>query len=295
VGALALLLTLRYMPDAPRLPQRGLDLAGQLAGILLMTLVTFACIEGGAWGWSSPPIVGAFTLSIAVLAVFLAIEKYSPQPMLPLPLFRAATFSTASTVGLFLNFGFYGQLFLISLYFQHVREYTPQLTGLALLPETSLVLLASPLSGRIAGRYGPRRPMFIGLLVGSLGFAALLLAGSTTSYLALIPMLAAVGFGTSFTMPAMTVAVMEATPQTHAGIASAVLNASRQVGSVLGVAILGALVSQHQSFLLGMHVALGLAAGAFLLASVLTAVNIRVQPAVRRVEQETSIRTAMGD
>lgn len=112
--------------------------------------------------------------------------------------------------------------------------------------------------------------MAIGLAAGGLGLLALILAGATTAYAVLCIILIAIGFGMSFTMPAMTAAVMEATPHERAGIASAVLNASRQVGGVLGVALLRAFISRHSSFVPGMHAAMGIAGAAFFLGCTLT-------------------------
>ncbi len=153
--------------------------------------------------------------------------------------------------------------------------YSPLLAGLALLPESGVVALSSFLPGRVAGRAGPHRPMAIGLVVGGVGLLALILVGATTAYIALCALLIAIGFGMSFTMPAMTAAVMEAAPSEHAGIASAVLNAGRQVGGVLGVALLGALVNRRDAFVLGLHVAGAIAGAAFLVGCILT---LRVVP-----------------
>jgi len=104
---------------------------------------------------------------------------------------------------------------------------------------------------------------------------------ATTSYLLLCAMLVAIGFGMSFTMPAMTTAVIESVLRARSGITAAVLNASRQVGGVLGVALLGSLVSKRSSFVPGMHVALAIAGGSFLTGCVLSFlfVQLRTPPA----------------
>jgi DHA2 family methylenomycin A resistance protein-like MFS transporter len=110
--------------------------------------------------------------------------------------------------------------------------------------------------------------MIIGLLSGGLSFLAMIFIEATTSYLVLAVMLIISGFGMSFTMPAMTAAVITSAPSNRSGIASAVLNASRQVGGTLGVALLVSMV--HHTFIPGMHLALGFAGGAFFLACALT-------------------------
>jgi DHA2 family methylenomycin A resistance protein-like MFS transporter len=112
--------------------------------------------------------------------------------------------------------------------------------------------------------------MIVGLLAGGIALLATMMVNEKTSYLLLCPMLIGTGFGISFTMPAMTTAVMSSAPKERSGIASGILNASRQVGSALGVALLGSLVSQRSTFIAGMHEALAIAGAAFLIGCVLT-------------------------
>lgn len=274
VGLLGFLLTLRYVKPAPRTPQRSLDPGAQVSSIIGLGLLTFVCIEGGdALSWTSFPLIAAGIGFVLATFIFLLIERRARDPMLPLDFFSSSTFSASNTVGLLINFGFYGQLLLMSLYFQQVRGYTPLLTGLALLPQAGLISFSSWLSGRVTAHLGPRTPMLIGLLLGALGFLAMTFIGATTSYPVIAVMLIATGIGMSFTMPAMTAAVIASAPSNRSGIASAVLNASRQVGGTLGVALLVSMV--HHNFIPGMHLAVGLASGAFLLGCILTLLFVK--------------------
>lgn len=287
VGALAILLTLRYVPTPPRLRQRGADLAGQVAGIAALGLLTFACIEGGSLGWRSPAIAGAFVGAALAAALFVRAERRTASPMLPLGLFRSPTFSAASTVGLLLNFAIYGELFCLSLYFQQVRGDSALVTGLALLPLVSCLAIGSYISGRAAARFGPRVPMAAGQAIGGAGLLALVLVGGGTDYAALCIPLAASGFGMALAMPAMTSAVIDAAPRERAGVASAALNAARQVGTVIGVALLGSLVADRAQFLPGFHVAMAIAAAAFLCGCVLTLAVVHRGRAVGEVSPGT--------
>ena len=169
----------------------------------------------------------------------------------------------------------------LSLYFQHVRGYSVLVTGLALLPEGVFVALSSILSGRVTSRTGPRAPMLAGLLSGTAGFAGLIVAGPSTSYLVLVVPLVAAGFGMAFTMPAATAAIIEAAPADRAGIASGVLNAARQAGGAIGVALLGTLIS-GRSLVGGMHVAMGVSAVSFLAGALVTAIWVERRRAERR-------------
>ena len=275
VGLSGFVLTLWFVRDTPVSMSRGLDVLAQCIAIVALGSLTFACIEGSPFGWFSPLILTVFMLFIVMALAFVFFERHTIAPMLPLRVFSVPAFSAGTLVGLLLNFGFYGQLFLLSLFFQQIKGYSPLLTGLALLPETGMAMFASTLAGRVTGRVGPRWPMMIGLSIGATGLFLMLFVGIRTPYVLLCSLLVAIGFGTAFTMPAMTTAVVEATPKTYTGIAAAVLNASRQMGSVLGVAILGALIDKQQFFVEEMHLALCIAGGAFLLGLILSLVWVK--------------------
>jgi DHA2 family methylenomycin A resistance protein-like MFS transporter len=239
-------------------------------------------IEGGADGWLSTVALVLLSVALVSLALFVAIEQRVQRPMLPLRFFRNREFSAAAFVGLAINLGFYGQLFALTLYFQHVRGYSALQTGLALLPEGLFVAISSALSGRLTARTGPRTPMLAGLVAGTCGLAGLIVAGRTTPYWILIAPLIAAGFGMAFTMPAATVAIIEAAPAERAAIASGVLNAARQAGSAIGVALLGALLAGQ--VVGGLHEAMGAAAASFLAAAGVTASIPRRGRIVRGVE-----------
>jgi DHA2 family methylenomycin A resistance protein-like MFS transporter len=184
--------------------------------------------------------------------------------MLPLRLFARPGFRVGAVVGLLINLGFYGQLFVMSLYFQDVRGYSALRTGLAMLPEAALLTVASAVSGRLMARTGPRLPMLTGLLLGGAGLIGLVTAGTHTPYLVLVLPMIGAGSGMALTMPAATSAVMESAPADRGGIASGVINAARQAGGVLGVAVLGSLVSVPAGFIGGLRAGLVVAGCAFL-------------------------------
>jgi MFS transporter, DHA2 family, methylenomycin A resistance protein len=273
LGVLGLMLTARYLPKRGEGLDGGFDPPGQLLGIAALTLLTLGLIEGGAAGWTSARTLVPLAAFVPAAVMFIVTESRVREPMLPLRLFRSHTFSGASFVGLAINLGFYGQLFALSLYFQHERGFSALQTGLALLPEGIFVAIASALSGRVTGRTGPRRPMLVGLTLGAVGFVGLIAAGRSTSYWILVAPLVAAGFGMAFTMPAATAAVIEAAPADRAGIASGVLNASRQAGGAIGVALLGTLIAGG-AFVTGLHAAMAVSAASFLAAAAVTAFSV---------------------
>jgi DHA2 family methylenomycin A resistance protein-like MFS transporter len=278
IGLLAMALTARQVP-APDPRPRGLDPAAQVTGVLALAALTLALIEGGHVGFS-PLVIAAAVVFVAAVAGFVVIERRVPAPMLPLDLFGNAPFAGGNAVGLLINLGFYGELFVINLYFQQILGYSALVAGLALLPQMGMAAVGSLLSGRFTARAGSPRPtMLIGLLVGCAGLLGLTIAGTHTPYPLLIVPLVAAGFGMSFTMPAATTAVVEGAPAERAGLAAGAINASRQVGGVIGVALLGALVSGSATFIPGLRIALIVSGAAFLSGAVLTAVTVRRHPA----------------
>jgi DHA2 family methylenomycin A resistance protein-like MFS transporter len=278
VGVLGIWLTLRHVPppSVPRHQDGDLDLTAQALGITALGSLTFGLIQGGVWGWSSAPVILALLVAVVTGVLFYRGERRAPHPMLPPALFRDPTFSAANAVGAILSFGFYGELFLMSLFFQQVQHRSPLATGLALLPQTAVISLMNFVSGQVTARRGARLPMVLGLGVAGLGLGLLSLVRERTSLGAIVGPMLAMGMGASLAMPAMTHAAIDHTPKERAGIGSAVLNASRQVGGVIGIALLGALISSHARrgatahFMVGLHEGLALSGLLFLAGSALS-------------------------
>lgn len=285
IGIAGLMLAARTLPAVAG-RAHGTDPVGQLTGALCLGALTVALIEAGSAGWGAPVVLASFAATVLLGSAFLAVERHVASPMLPLGLFSSRTFSGATVVGLCLNLGFYGELFVLTLYLQQHRGYSSLLAGLALLPQMAMAAIGSVLSGRIMARTGPRPPMLAGLALGAAGLLALAPIGLHTPYALLVAPFVAVGLGMSMTMPAATTAVMEATPSERGGLASGTLNAARQIGGVLGVALLGSLVADAD-FSGGLHASMAVAGGAFLLGLAFSALFVEresISRAGRRAE-----------
>ena len=281
IATAGLVLGSRYLPALPRRTGR-FDLAGQILGAAALVALTAALVEVGNSGWGSTMVAGGLGAFAVFGAGFVAVERTGREPMLPPSLFSSHTFSAATSVGLQINFAFYGELFVASLYLQDVHHMSPLLAGVALLPQMTMAVVGSAASGRLMARRDPRSAMLTGLVVGATGFAGVgLLGGAHAPYWPLVVPMAAAGLGMALTMPAATAAVMEAAPAGHGGLASGTLNAARQVGGVVGVALLGTLVVEHAGHVNraghmdhagsvgGFGLAMGIASGAFVLGAVL--------------------------
>lgn len=272
LALLVAVLALRFVPETPRAGGRGLDPAGQVTGILALSALTFALIEGGQQGFSAVVVSALATAvvgALAFLAVERRIERRGAHAMLPLGLFRDARFSVGTVVAVVLTFCLFGQIFLLALFLGSLLDYPALKTGLAFLPLAAVAFGASILAGRLTARFGPRWPMVAGSGLASLGSLVLLLTGRDTAYPLILANLLLVGFGGGLMQPSSAAAVLSSAPPERTGVASAVVNASRQVGGVLGVALLGSLVAGG-SFVSGLHLAGYICAGAFLFGAALS-------------------------
>jgi MFS transporter, DHA2 family, methylenomycin A resistance protein len=274
LGIFGIWMTWRYAEESTQTRSGALDLAGQFIGIFALADLAAAMIEGGAVGWTHPLVLVAFLLFVLAAGTFVFVEIKVQSPMLPVSLFKNPTFSAATVIGLLMNTAFYGLIFMLSLYFQQVKHYTPLATGMAFLPMTVVVLLANLSAGPIAARLGLRMPILIGQTLLAIGCLSLIRISQTTSYRGLGLQMLAMGAGVGLTVPPMTSALLGTVDTNLSGVASGVLNASRQAGSVIGVALLGSLIERQHPFIPGIRMALIISFGV-VLAGCLSALLIR--------------------
>jgi DHA2 family methylenomycin A resistance protein-like MFS transporter len=267
IGLVGLWLTLRHATETTRHPQHELDLPGQCAAILALGSLAGALIEGGARGFDDAFVVTGFIAAAVAGVLFVRQEARARQPMLPLALFAQPMFAASSLVGLLVNIAIYGLLFVLSLYFQEVNGFSPFMTGLAFVPMLGAVLPVNLIAPRVAERVGAPLTIATGALVSAAACLALLFVAPGTSYLAMCLQLVAMSCGLGLLVPPLTSTLLGSVERQRSGIAAGVLNATRQTGSVLGVALFGALVGRSGAFMSGMHASLAIAAAALVAAS----------------------------
>ncbi|MCI3204478.1 MFS transporter [Pandoraea capi] len=247
---------------------RHLDLPGQGLAMLALGSLVAVLIEAPSIGWRSPTVMMGAAVCITAWIAFLTTEARRAQPMLPLTFFRNPMFSGAAIVAMTTTLTFFGLIFVLSLYFQQVRGYSPLRTGLAFLPLTAVVTVGNMVSGRWARADGFRWPVMTGIGCSIVGFVGMLPATQTSPYWHIGLPLLAVGWGGGLITPAATAALMSSVERHRAGVAAGVLNSARQTGAALGVAIFGALIAASsvasasavsRSFDAGMHLALWIA------------------------------------
>jgi DHA2 family methylenomycin A resistance protein-like MFS transporter len=250
---------------------RGIDLGGQCLAIVALTASVAAVIEWRPLGLGHPLVAGGFVLALVAASAFIVVEARVAAPMLPLSLFKKRTFSAAVLFGICVNLTYYGMVFVLSLYLQRVRGYTPLQAGLAFLPLTGGFLLSNVASGWVVGRYGVRVPMILGAITGGLGYGLLHRVDGATPLIGLLLPFLLIPSGMGLAVPAMTTAVLASTEAKRAGTASAVLNTARQAGGAVGVAAFGALASGAAAtqIVVGMQGATAISVGLLVLGGVL--------------------------
>ena len=243
LSAVLILLAARYVPRIPRTAAHGpFDRLGAVLTTAAVALVSYGLIGGQDRGWTSPVVLLAFAAGAAALVAFIVWERRAPDPLVDLALFGRAAFTTANVAALVVFFSFVGAIVYFSAYFQQVQGHSPLEAGLDVSAIGVAFALAAPLSGRLIGRVGPRIPMIAGLLLSGAAMLGLLRLGTDTGIGAIWWDLALAGAGVGLCLTPMTAIAVSAVDASRAGMASAVHNALRQLGQVLGVAVLGALV-----------------------------------------------------
>ncbi|MER6535943.1 MFS transporter [Streptomyces sp900105755] len=272
---LAALLLLACTARSQRRPA-PFDWAGQIAAVVAIGAVTYGAIEAGAAGFGRPRVLVAFALALVAGPVFLTAQARGAHPMVPPELLRSRTMRVAAAAGFAINVGFYGMIFLFSLYLQQNRGLSALAAGLAFVPMTVLTAFVSRASAWLAVRFGPRVPVVTGLLVMSAGLAVLGLVPVSVPVWTLVALMVPVGDGGSLALPSVTALLLDRVPAARAGTASGVLNASRQLGGALAVAAFGALVADAGDFHDGLRTSL-LAAALLVLSA--TAAGLLLRPA----------------
>jgi DHA2 family methylenomycin A resistance protein-like MFS transporter len=259
---------------APRVPRHRdpLDFPGQVAAIVAIVALTFAVIEGGHEGLGSPPARAAVLVAAIAVAAFVAVERRSRHPAVPFELFRSRVLSSAVAIGLIFNFAFYGQVFVLSLFFQQVLGQSAFEAGLMFLPLTALITGVNLVAGRVTASRGPRPPLLGGQLLMAAGFAAFSLVDAGTAIAVILALLVPIGVGGGFAIPPLTAAMLESVPESQAGLASGSFNAARQFGGGLGVAVFGSMIATD--FVASMQASMLLAAVGILVTLWLSAAYI---------------------
>ncbi|MCX4451434.1 MULTISPECIES: DHA2 family efflux MFS transporter permease subunit [unclassified Streptomyces] len=247
IGVILLVAGLRSLDESRNPKAPAIDIPGTVLSVLGVGTLTYGLIEGGARGWTSPLILGSFTAGVLLLAAFVAVEARRPAPMLPLRLFRERLFTVSNTAMVVVGFALMGSSFFFSQFFVYVQGSSIMRAGLQTLPMSLAMVVVSPYAGRLAARYGFRVVVTAGLALAGLGLLALGTVHADTGYGNMWWRLAVVGTGFALTMSPLTGAAIQSVSAQEGGLASGISSTTRQIGAVLGVAVLGAVVRTRES------------------------------------------------
>ncbi|MHB8642326.1 MAG: DHA2 family efflux MFS transporter permease subunit [Gaiellaceae bacterium] len=252
-------------------PDGKLDLPG--LGLVSAGLfgIVWALVRGNSVGWGSAQIAGSLVAGFALVGAFVAWERRTPTPMLPLGFFRNRTFTLANVASLLMSFGMFGSIFFLSQFFQTVQGYSPFGSGLRILPWTAMPMIVAPIAGALSDRIGGQRLMGAGLTLQAIGLGWIAAVSTpTTPYVDLVAPFVVSGVGMSLFFAPVANVVLSSVSAVRQGQASGANNALRELGGVFGIAVLAAVfahVGGYQtaaSFTHGMNVAVWIGAGVVL-------------------------------
>ena len=247
IAVLAIIGGILFVPTSRDPATPRVDVPGVILSAAGVTTLVYTVIEAPTWGWTSTRAATGFTLAATVLAGFALWEKSSTHPMLDISVFFNRRFSGGSlavTAGFLTLFGF---IFVITQYFQFIKDYTAFQTGVRLLPVAASIALASVLGPRLVERVGTTTVVAVGLAVFAAGLAWASTAEASTHYGEIAMQMLLLGGGLGLTTAPATEAIMGSLSADKAGIGSAVNDTTRELGGTLGVAVVGSVFASVYS------------------------------------------------
>ena len=248
IGLVLVPLALSRLTES-RGPSRRLDLRGLALASSGLFGIVYGLVRSQSLGWTSPEVLVALGAGALLVVLFIVNELRTEEPMLPMSFFARRTFAVTNAVSLSMYFGMFGSIFFLSQYLQNVLHNTPFEAGVKLLVWTGATMVVSPLAGFFAERYGSRPFMVTGLALQALALGWMAsLASVHQTYASMIVPFALAGSGMSMVFAPAANAVLSSVSASRAGQASGATNAIRELGGVLGIAVLATVFTSHGSY-----------------------------------------------
>ncbi len=274
IGIVLIPLALRRLDESYG-PAAKLDLPGVALASAGLTGIVWGLVRGNGQGWVSAEIVTALVAGVIVFALFIVWELRVKEPMLPMRFFENRAFALANVASLFMFFGMFGSIFLLSQFFQIIQGYSPLGSGVRILPWTIMPLFVAPVAGALSDRIGGHRLMGVGLILQASGLASIAaISTPTTPYWQLVAPFAISGIGMAMFWAPVANVVLSAVRLEEQGQASGANNAIRELGGVFGIAVLASVFSAYggyrtpDTFVNGMNAAVWIGAGVVALGAV---------------------------
>lgn len=220
------------------------DVPGTVAVTAAIASLTWGLIEAGERGWSDTWIVASLVAAAVLLAIFVAIELRTENPMVPMRFFASRNFTGANLVAIATSFLISGLAFAMTMYYQNVHGFSAVRTGFTMLPSVIPMMILGAASGGLAARFGARAMITAGMIISAGGIFLLSRVGIDTQFVALLPALIIFGVGNGLVFAPMMTTLMNSVETERAGVASAVNGAIRETGFAFGIALLGTIMNQ---------------------------------------------------
>ena len=242
VIGVALLITVRFIPENRDRQKARLDWPGTLLVFIGLFGIAFGLISGPANGWGSSLVIGSLAAGLVALATFVLVDTRSDTPLVPISIFKAPLVSGANAVTLLVYFALNGVIIFTVLNLQQVQGYSATQAGLAMLPLTAVITFLAAPAGSLADRFGPRIQLVVGPLLVAVGISLLMTGGTNADYFRhFLPGLALVGLGMALVIAPITKSALSVETR-FSGSASGVNNAVARTAALLAIAVLGALI-----------------------------------------------------
>ena len=263
LGLVCLLGSVRLRESSDPKPRR-IDWLGQALLIDGLFLLVLGLLRGNVVGWSSPTILAELVAAIVLLVTFVVVEHLRREPMLPLGMFRDPSFAGAQVAAFSMSASFFAMFIYLILYLQEILHLSPIRAGLALMPCTIVVFVVSAVSSQLVDRISHRTMISGGLGLAAVGLAAMTIAGTHSSWTALLVGEIVVGVGTGLFNPALSNVALSVVSDSESGLAAGANDTFRQMGIAVGIAALGAMIPSRDAlgsgsaggYVAGLHSAL---------------------------------------
>lgn len=250
IGMIGIVVAFVIIPNI--LPEKEkINVANHLIGIIAITLLAFTLIEGPSYGWSSSQILGGIVGTVLTAILFVYAERKSKNSVVPRVLFQNETFTSANIVGFLINFALFGGIFMFGLFLQKAYGASPFVAGLQLLPMMSVFVIGNLLFAKMVTKFGSNLLLFIALFIASIGSVLLMFLVKNVSYIGIALIYSVVNLGIGIAVPAMTTIVMKSAGRENGNMAGATLNVNRQIGALVGIAIMGIILNESSNWYRG--------------------------------------------
>lgn len=238
------LLAVVVVPESRDRSVPRIDRAGLVVSVAALGLLTWTIIEAPEHGWSSAATLLGLAGAALLVVAFVLVERAVEHPMMDVTLFLDRRFSAAAAAVTIAFFALFGFIFLITQFFQFVRDYSPLETGVRFVPVAVAIAVASLVGGQLAPRLGTRYVVAPGMAMLGAAFLWISTIPADVSYSqVVVPQMALLGLGIGLVSTPATESIMQVLPPARAGVGSAVNDATRELGGTLGVAVVGSLFS----------------------------------------------------